>query len=74
MEPKLLKAEEADQLILKLLKEAVKPLTTREIQTETEKRLVRCPDSTVVFLNKLRLKGVIHGEMSKERHGWIWWI
>jgi len=74
MEPKLLKAEEADQLILKLLKEAVKPLTTREIQTETEKRLVRCPDSTVVFLNKLRLKGVINGEMSKERHGWIWWI
>ena len=74
MEPKLLKAEEADQLILKLLKEAVKPLTTRELQTETEKRLVRCPDSTVVFLNKLRLMGVLHGEMSKERHGWIWWI
>jgi hypothetical protein len=74
MEPKILKAEEADQLILKLLNEAAKPLTTREVQKETEKLLVRCPDSTVVFLNKLRLKGFIHGELSKERHGWIWWI
>jgi hypothetical protein len=74
MEKRVLKGEEADQLILQILKEAGYPLTTREVQEETQKRLVRCPDSTAVFLNSLRLSGAIHGEMSKERHGWIWWI
>jgi hypothetical protein len=74
MQNRVLKDEEADQLIIQLLKEAERPLTTREVQEETQKRLVRCPDSTVVFLNKLRLKGIVHGEMSKERRGWIWWV
>jgi len=61
-------------LIIQLLKEANRPLTTREVQAETEKRLVRCPDATVVFLNNLRIKGLIKGEMSKEKRGWIWWV
>lgn len=61
-------------MIIQLLKEANRPLTTREVQAETEKRLVRCPDSTVVFLNNLRIKGLVKGEMSKERRGWIWWV
>ncbi len=74
MERRILKGEEADQLIIQLLKEANRPLTTREVQAETEKRLVRCPDSTVVFLNNLRIKGLVKGEMSKERRGWIWWV
>mgnify|MGYP002401606974 CR=1 FL=1 len=74
MELKILKGEEADQLIIKILKEADRPLTTREIQTETEKKMVRCPDSTVVFLNKLRINGTIKGVMSKEKKAWIWWI
>jgi hypothetical protein len=74
MEHRVLKGVEADQLILTLLKEAGHPLTTREVQEETQKRLVRCPDSTAVYLNNLRLKGLVHGEMSKERRGWIWWV
>ena len=74
MEQRVLKDEEADQLIIQLLRDAGRPLTTREVQEETQKRLVRCPDSTVVFLNKLRIRGVVHGEMSKERRGWIWWV
>ena len=74
MENRVLKGEEADQLILQLLRDAGHPLTTREVQMETQKRLVRCTDSTAVFLNKLRLSGAIHGEMSKERRGWIWWV
>ena len=69
-----LKGNEAVDLILQVLGEAGKPLTTREVQAETEKRLVRCPDSTVVFLNRLRIKGVINGERSRERKGWIWWV
>jgi len=60
--------------IVSLLKKAGKPLTTREIQEFIQKALVRCPDSTVVFLNKMRLKGLIKGELSRERRSWVWWI
>jgi len=74
MEPRELRGEEADQLIIQLLRDAGRPLTTREVQAETEKRLVRCPDSTVVFLNKLRIRGEINGERSSEKKGWVWWV
>jgi hypothetical protein len=69
-----LEGDEAVELILRVLREAGEPITTREVQKETEKRLVRCPDSTAVFLNRLRVKGVIKGERSRERRGWIWWV
>ena len=69
-----MEGDEAVDLIVQVLEEAGKPLTTREVQRETEKRLVRCPDSTAVFLNRLRIKGVIMGERSRERRGWIWWV
>ena len=74
MEPRELRGEEADQLIIQLLRDAGRPLTTREVQAETEKRLVRCPDSTVVFLNKLRIRGEINGERSSEKKSWVWWV
>jgi hypothetical protein len=60
--------------IVSILKKAGKPLTTREIQESIQKALVRCPDSTVVFLNNMRLKGIITGELSKERRSWVWWV
>ena len=66
--------DEAVDLILQILKGAGGPLTTRQIQEETRKRLLRCPDSTVVFLNRLRIRGLIKGERSRERRGWIWWV
>ncbi len=69
-----LEGDEAANLIVLVLREAGRPLTTREVQGETRKRLVRCPDSTAVFLNRLRTRGVIKGERSKERRGWIWWV
>jgi hypothetical protein len=53
MEKRRLKGEEADELI-QLLREAGRPLTTREVQEENQKKLVQCPDSAVVFLNNLR--------------------
>jgi hypothetical protein len=74
MEPRILRGDEADKLIIQLLKDAGKPLTSREIQTETEKRLVRWVDTTVVYLNRLRINGVIKGEMNKEKRAWLWWI
>ena len=74
MERRSLTEEEAIEIILSILKAAGKPLTTREIEEQTHKILVQCPDKTPVFLNKLRLKGIIKGELSLERRGWIWWI
>ena len=74
METRVVGGEEAEKLIVQLLIDAGHPLTTREVQEETQKRLVRCPDSTAVFLNKLRLKGIIKGELSREKRGWVWWV
>ena len=66
--------DEAIQQVIAILREAGRPLTTREVSEETRKKLVRCPDATIVFLNRLRQRGVIHGERSKEFRGWVWWI
>jgi len=74
MEYRRLEGEDAVEHILSILRATERPLTTREVQAETEKRRVRCPDSTAVFLNKLRIKGLIQGERSRERRGWIWWV
>jgi len=74
MSLKKLSEKEAVQLVISLLKEAGKPLTTREIEEETRKRMASCPDKTPIFLNRLRLKGIIEGKLSAERRGWIWWI
>ena len=71
---KRLDGDKAVDLILSVLKGAGRPMTTREVQEETERRLVRCPDSTAVYLNKLRMRGLIKGERSKEKRGWIWWV
>ncbi len=74
MDYRKLGGEEAVDFIVQILREAGEPLMTKEVQLETEKRLVQCPDSTVVFLNKLRRSGAIKGERSRERRGWIWWV
>ncbi len=71
---KRLSEDEAVELTISILRRAGKPLTTREIETETRKRMVSCPDKTPVFLNRLRLKGIVKGKLSVEKRAWIWWI
>jgi len=66
--------EESFELILSVLKTAGKPLTTRDVEGEIRKRLVSCPDSLPILLNRLRLRGWVKGQLSTERRGWIWWI
>lgn len=68
-----LEEDEAVKLILDIL-ESGGPLTTREVQEVVEENRARCPDSTAVFLNKLRRRGIIEGKMSKDKGGWVWWI
>jgi len=74
MSERKLSEDEAVQLILSILKAAGKPMTTKKIEEETRKRLVQCPDKTPVFLNRLRLKGLLEGRLSTEHRAWIWWI
>jgi hypothetical protein len=73
MDARVPEGDEAIYAILGILKRAGKPVTTREVGEEMQKLQLRCPDSTIVFLNRLRKKGVINGERSKELRGWIWW-
>jgi len=66
--------EESFKLIMGILKSAGKPLTTRDIEGEIRKNLISCPDNLPVLLNRLRLRGLVKGQLSVERRGWIWWI
>jgi len=66
--------DKAVQAIISILTKAGKPLTTRNVGEEMQKLQLRCPDTTIVFLNRLRKHGLIQGERSKEKRGWIWWI
>ncbi|MFH2112526.1 MAG: hypothetical protein ABIJ47_14855 [Candidatus Bathyarchaeota archaeon] len=74
MDARRVEGDEATRTIIDILRAAGRPLSTREVQAETQKLLVRCPDSTIVFLNRLRLSGDIKGERSREARGWVWWV
>ena len=65
--------DEAVQAILGILRKAGKPVSTRDVGLEMQKLQLRCPDSTIVFLNRLRQRGLIQGERNKEERGWVWW-
>lgn len=47
-------------------------LTTMEIELLAAAQEKKCPDQTVIFLTKMRRKGLIRGEVSQEKRGWLW--
>jgi hypothetical protein len=65
--------EEAEAFVIRLLKEQG-PLSTMQIEKLARKEHKRCPDQTVIFLTKMRKKGLIKGDASMERRGWVWWV
>ena len=65
--------DDAVKAILGILRKAGKPVSTRDVGLEMQKLQLRCPDSTIVFLNRLRQRGLIQGERNKEERGWVWW-
>jgi len=65
--------EEAEAFVVKLLREKG-PLSTMEVEKLARKEHKRCPDQTVVFLTKMKRKGLIKGEASLARRGWVWWV
>ena len=70
---KVLSESEAERFVISLLK-AHGQMTTKDIETNARHDGKRCPDETVLFLTKLRSRGIIRGEISQEKRGWVWWI
>jgi hypothetical protein len=68
---KTMESSEAESFILRLLSEHG-PMTTMDIEMAAASGNLRCPDQTVVFLTKMRMKRLIRGEVSLERRGWLW--
>jgi hypothetical protein len=70
-DPKELTEVEAERYVLQLLRSRG-PMTTMQVEQDARKDGKRCPDQTVQFLIKMRRKGLIKGEASLERRGWLW--
>lgn len=64
---------EAESFVISLLRSRG-PLTTMEVEQAAGKEGKKCPDQTVLFLTKMKKKGLIRGEVSVERRGWLWWV
>jgi len=71
--PVVMSGEEAESFVVALLKERG-PLTTMQIEKLARREHKRCPDQTVIFLTKMKRKGLIKGEASVEKRGWLWWV
>ena len=61
------------ELIVAILTEAGKPLTTRELPDEVKKIHSFCLSSSVVALNLMRIKGTIKGKRAENRT-YVWWV
>jgi len=59
--------------IVSVLREAKRPLTTRELQQEVHKRVDFCLFDSVVALNLMRLRGTIKAKRNEEGV-WTWWV
>jgi len=64
---------EAEDYVLALLRSSG-PMTTMDIERAAASDGHRCPDQTVLFLTKMKSRGMIKGEVSQERKGWLWSI
>ena len=63
----------AEAFVVSLLRESG-PLSTMEIEKLARKEHKKCPDQTVLFLTKMKKKGLIKGEASLAKRGWVWWL
>lgn len=68
-----LSPEEGERLIVGLLRQNGL-MTTQQISAATQAKGVRCPDSTVRFLTKLRARRVILGAVDRQAGTWVWWL
>jgi hypothetical protein len=68
---KVMTSVEAEAFVVSILSENG-PSTTMEVEKAASSSGRRCPDQTVLFLTKMKSKGLIRGEVSQERRGWLW--
>ena len=61
----------AEAFVIDLLR-SKGPMSTMEIEKLARKEHKKCPDQTVIFLTKMKRKGLIKGDASLERRGWMW--
>jgi len=61
----------AEAFVMRLLADRG-PQSTMQIERLARKEHKRCPDQTVLFLMKMKKKGLIQGEASLEKKGWLW--
>ncbi len=71
--PVVMESSDAEKFVIDLLR-SEGTLTTMQIEVAARKDNKRCPDQTVLFLTKMRRKGLIRGEASLERRGYVWWL
>ena len=48
-------------------------MTTKEIQWALGPVVGQCPDEIARELARMRRQGLIKGEVSLEKGGWVWW-
>jgi hypothetical protein len=59
-------------LIASILKEAKRPMTTKELSLEVHRRVPRCMSDNIVVLNLMRIRGMIKGK--RVDGSWVWWV
>lgn len=69
--PRTMTPSEAEAMVVEMLSRGG-PMTTMEIEKAAASVGRRCPDQTVLFLTKMRSKGLVKGTVSQERKGWLW--
>ena len=65
--------KENQEVLISILKEAERPMTTRELHEESRKIIPDCAAANVIILNLMRIRGSIKGKRTKDRK-WIWWV
>jgi hypothetical protein len=53
-------------LIVSILREAKRPLTTKELSLEVHRRVPRCVSDNIIVLNMMRIRGTIKGKRVEE--------
>ncbi len=62
--------EEAEEKVIALLRRRGK-MSSFEIDTHFKERDEECPDALVAFLARMKTRGKLKGEVSREKRGWV---
>ena len=69
---KILSNSEAEAFVLRILREANRPMSMSEIKERVGD--AECRDGLPRLLGKMRYKNLIKGQISTEKKEWVWWL